>query len=178
MMLLKKAGKKLPKEGVNVNPGEKLDAEVDASYARARRHDPLQVMAYQGDDQDVIGGYFALTKMGLPAWQKLRRANGDRVPDRVLMEICAPFQKAGAHDLALTGVAILAARRGRYNPDDHPFIEASLKKLAPGDEAEAILKKLAGKELAVRQLVAPEATAPKKAAEFEVKQVVLYIRPQ
>src|SRR5262249_33718129 len=138
MLLLKKVGKPLPKEGVNVNPGEKLDAEVDASYVRARRHDPLQVMAFQGDDPDVIDGYKALTKMGLPAWQQLRKAKEGLAADRVLMEIALPFQRAGAHDLALTGAAVLAARRGRYAPDDQPFISTSLKKLAPGDETESI----------------------------------------
>ncbi len=175
---LKKAGKKLPKDGVQVNRGEKLAAEVEESYARARRHDPLQAMAYQGDDREVIGGFMALAQMGLPAWRKLRNARDEAVPDKVVMEIGVAFQKAGAHDLALTACAVVAARRGRYQADDHPFISTSLKKLAPGEATEETLKKLAGESIAVRQIIAPEAAKPKKAADFEVKQVVLYVRAQ
>jgi tetratricopeptide (TPR) repeat protein len=178
---LKKAGKKPPKDGVIINGEGSLGKEVTAAYEQARKHDPLLLHGYQGDDRRVIAGALALMKTGLPAWRKIADAEDKRVPNRVLIDLASALQEAGVHDLALAAKAVLAARNNRYLPEDHAFLAASLKKLAPGEVTEATLKKLAGEKMVVRPLMAPEqekAENPKKQGDFEVKQVVQYVRPQ
>jgi hypothetical protein len=140
---------------VAVNTGRKNPPEVAAAFAAARRHDPLQVAAYQGSDPDVIRGFLALGKKGKPAWNRLAQTAEPVVEDRWIHQAADAFQEAGIHDLALVLRQVLVARRGSYRPEDHPFIAASLRKLAPGRETEAVLKRLAGGRLAVRQLVEP-----------------------
>src|SRR5579883_2552972 len=57
------AGEKVPPPGtVLVNSGRKPSAAVAAAFARARRHDPLQRYAYQGDDPEVLRGLQALVR--------------------------------------------------------------------------------------------------------------------
>ncbi len=170
------AGEKPPPlNTVRVNGARKLSKEVAAAYARARRHDPFQVNAYQGDDPQVIRGLLALVKKGLPAWEKLVKARGERVPDAVLQDLAAACQEADIHELALAVRQVLAARRGRYAPADHPFIAASLRKLAPGPQTEEVLKQLAGGTLRVRQLIAPEAAPVGEPKAVELSQLRLYV---
>jgi hypothetical protein len=170
------AGEKPPPPGsVLVNGGRKLSHEVAAAYGRARRHDPLQVNAYQGDDPQVIRGLLALVKKGMPAWEKLVKARGERVPDSVLQDLAAAFQEADIHELALAVRQVLAARRGRYAPADHPFITTSLRKVAPGQPTEEVLKQLGGGELKVRQLIAPEAAPAGEPKAVELSQLRLYV---
>jgi tetratricopeptide (TPR) repeat protein len=154
---LKTGGKATPPDTavVAANTGRKNPPEVVAAFAAARRHDPLQIAAYQGSDPDVIRGFMALGKQGKPAWDRLAQTREPVVEDQWIHQAAAAFQEAGIHDLALVLRQVLVARRGSYRPEDHPFIAASLRKLAPGKETEAVLKRLAGGRLAVRQLVAP-----------------------
>src|SRR5262249_35926262 len=147
---LKKAGKKPPAPGsVQVNEGSKFDPEVKAAYARARRHDPFQINAYQGDERAVIDGFLALGRRGLPACGRLARDWSKPAPDEVLTSLAGACQEAGVHELALVARQVLIARHGRYLPEDHPFISAGLKALAPGKATEQTLADLAGGKLAV-----------------------------
>jgi tetratricopeptide (TPR) repeat protein len=152
------AGEKPPREEITVNSGRKAAPEVTAAYARARQHDPFQIKAYQGDDQEVIRGFLALAKKGMPAWEKV--AKGGAVADDVLDDLSAACQEANNHELALAARQILVARRNSYAPTDHPFITASLRKLVPGKQTEEVLKRLAGGQLELRQLVAPTKESP------------------
>jgi hypothetical protein len=155
------AGGKPPPAGtLVVNKGPKPSAAVKEAYAKARRHDPFQLKAYQGDDQEVIRGFLALAKQGLPAWQKVVRKGGGPVDNDVLEQLAAACQEAGNHELALVTRQVMVARRKRYAPADHPFITASLRKLVPGKQTEKVLQRLAAGRLELRQLVTPEDPKP------------------
>jgi hypothetical protein len=168
------AGEKPPAtDDVIVNGGPKNSKEVTAAFARARQHDPLQFRAYQGDDEALIRGLLALVKSGVPAWEKLVKNRQKQVDDEILQQLAAAFQEANIHELALAVRQILAARRGRYVPDDHPFIAASIRKLAPGAQTEMVLKRLAGEDLQVRQLVVPDPVAESKVVQLN--QLRLYV---
>lgn len=182
------AGEKLPPpNGVVINSKRKPSAEEAAAFGKARWHDPFQFKAYQGDDKEVIRGLQSLLKRGLPAWQKIANDPNKMVDDQSLERLAAACQDANIHDLALSVRQIVAARRGRYAPDDHPFFTKSLVKLAPGPQTEAILERLAGDSLVARQLVKPEPTmrvaepasgkAKVKAGPFRFDSLVLYQSP-
>jgi hypothetical protein len=111
----------------------------------------------------------------MPAWEKLVKKQGQLVEDDVLQQLATACQEAEIHELALAIRQILVARRGRYAPEDHPFIATSLRKLAPGTQTEAVIKRLAGGTLKVRQLVAPEAPAVDETKGIELKQLRLYV---
>jgi hypothetical protein len=64
-------------------------------------------------------------------------------------------QRIGSHDLALAACQVLVARRGRYHPNDHPFISKSLRELAPGPVTERVLERLAGEQVTALRLIAP-----------------------
>jgi hypothetical protein len=153
----KESGEKvLGKGSVIVNSGPKSSPEVAAAFANARKHDPFQLKAYQGDDPEVIAGFMALGEKGMPAWEQITKAQQSQVGDDVLEKLADALQEANQHELALATREILVARRNRYSPADHPFITKSLQKLAPGKPTEATLERLAGGKLAFRQLIAPE----------------------
>jgi tetratricopeptide (TPR) repeat protein len=141
---------------IQINSGLPQSPEVQAEYALARRHDPFQFRAWQGTDQNVIQGLVVLLEKGMPAWEKLMETRPRPVSDETLEQLAAALQESGTHDLALVTRQVLIARRGRYDRPDHPFMAASLKKLAPGDEIDALLDRLWSGPLKARQLVVPE----------------------
>ncbi len=166
------AGEKPPAPGtVIVNGKQELPAKTKAAYAKARHHEPLQYTAYQGDDKAVIDGIRALVARGLPVWQKLAKEPEKRVDDKTLQEFAEACQEAGIHELGLATRQVMVARRGRYAPSDHPYFTASLGKLAPGEQTDALLKRLATGVLNLRQLVVPE----KEKRDFELNQLRLYV---
>jgi hypothetical protein len=139
-----------------VNAGPKTSKPVAAAFAQARRHDPFQWRAYQGEDKDAIEGLMILLKKGMPNWEKLANARGKLVDDDVIQELSEGAQGAHVDELSLALRQIVVARRGRFAREDHPFIAASLRRLAPGETTEAVLARLAGKDVSLRQLIAPE----------------------
>ncbi len=152
------AGKQpLEPDRIFINPVEENSKDVDAAFAKSRLHDPFQIRAYQGKDKDVINGFLALSKKGLPAWQKLVKNRKAAMDDEVLREFASACQDAGIHELALSIRQVLVAhRRGRYASEDHPFIMRSLKQLAPGKATEATLERLKSDKLELQQLVSPQ----------------------
>jgi tetratricopeptide (TPR) repeat protein len=165
-------GEKPPAPGTVIVNGKKdLPAKTQAAYAKARQHDPLQYMAYQGDERAVLDGLMALVKKGLPVWQKLAKDSETKIDDKALQDFAEACQEAGIYELGLVARQILVTRRGRYAPSDHLYFTTSLRKLAPGEQTEALLKRLATGVLNVRQLVVPE----KEAKDFEHKQIRLYV---
>jgi tetratricopeptide (TPR) repeat protein len=175
------AGEKVPKaNAVIVNRGTKPALAVAAAFTKARRHDPFQLHAYQGADKEVLRALQVLLKKAMPAWQKLLKARDkQQVEDEVLQQFAAGCQEGGVHELALVARQVLVARRGSgYAPADHPFITTSLRKLAPGPKIEAVLERLAGGKLTLRQLVVPErsaADAADKAKVVALHQLRLYV---
>jgi tetratricopeptide (TPR) repeat protein len=165
-------GKKPPAPGaVIINKQIEQPAKTRAAYAKARHHNPLQYMAYQGDEQAVIDSLRVLLAKGLPVWQKLAKDPETKIDDKSLQIFAEACQAAGIHELGLAARQVMVARRGRYAPADHPYLTTSLRKLAPGEQTDALLKRLASGVLNVRQLVAPE----KEKRDFEIKQLRLYV---
>jgi tetratricopeptide (TPR) repeat protein len=134
-------------------------AEAAAAFAKARRHDPFQWHAYQGDDKEVVNSLRPFLDKGMRNWEKITKAHPKLVEDPVIAGLSEGLQVGQCHDLALVTRQIVVARRGGYAPEDHPFLTTSLRKLAPGDDTEEVLKRLGGFALKFRQLIAPEATA-------------------
>jgi tetratricopeptide (TPR) repeat protein len=166
------AGEKPPTPGnVIVNGKRELPVKTLAAYAKARQHDPLQFMAYQGGDPAVIDGFRALAGRGLPVWQKLVKSPESQIDDAALKDLAEACQDAGIHELGLVVRQVMVARRGRYSPPDHPYFTTGLRKLAPGGQTDALLERLATGVLKVRQVVVPE---PEK-REFELNQLRLYV---
>jgi tetratricopeptide (TPR) repeat protein len=166
------AGEKPPPPGtLIVNAKRSPPAKVLAAYAKARHHDPLLFNAYQGDDKAVVEGLQVLVKKGLPVWRKLSKEPETKADDKDLHDFAEACQEAGIHELGLAARQVLVARRGRYAPADHPYFTTSLQKLAPGEQTEALLKRLATGTLKVRQLIAPEKTRK----DFALTQLRLYV---
>ena len=133
------AGEKPPVQGAVIVNGKKdLPAKTRAAYAKARQHDPLQYMAYQGDERAVIDGFMALAAKGMPVWQKLAKDVEKKIDVKALQEFAEGCQEAGIHELGLAVRQIMVARRGRYAPSDHPYFTTSLQKLAPGEQTDAL----------------------------------------
>jgi len=119
----------------------------------------------------VIDGIRALVARGLPVWQKLAKEPEKRVDDKALQDFAEACQEAGIYELGLATRQVMVARRGRYAPSDHPYFTTSLGKLAPGEQTDALLKRLATGVLNLRQLVVPE----KDKKDFELNQLRLYV---
>lgn len=151
------AGKKKLPPGKIIVDAPQNPPEIDAAFAKARKFDPFQFMAYQGTDQEVIRGLLALSKKGLPAWQNVKTHLHQQVDDQVLEDLAEACQIANSHDLALVTRQILVARHKRYSPPDHPFFTTSLRKLAPGQQVEDILQRLATGTIKAKQIVILEA---------------------
>ncbi len=146
-------GEKIELGTVSVNRNPRWSEKPAPHFAEARRHDPFRWRAYQGTDQRVIAAFLTLTERVLPAWEKILQG---RVSDDVLAEFASGCQAAGLDELALVARQVLVARRGRFDPSDHPFIAKSLRRLAPGEVTEVTLERLASERLPFRQLIKPE----------------------
>lgn len=144
------------KTGVTVNEGPLTSKEVAAAFARARKHDPFQWKAYQGDDRETIDGLMVLLKKGMPNWDKLLKTQPQLVKDQVLFDLAEGLQGARQDELALVARQIVVARRGQFAPEDHPFIALSLRRMAPGEAVDLALERLAGGKIAFRQIIAAE----------------------
>jgi tetratricopeptide (TPR) repeat protein len=130
---------------LRVNVESHDSPKVIGAFAEARRHDPLQIMAYQGSDQEVIKGFKALGKQVMPAWKALREPGITKEAEyKALQDLSEGLSEAGVHDLAIFARQLMASRRNSYDPTDYPIFVAGLRKLAPGAEIEQVLARLAG----------------------------------
>lgn len=154
------AGETPPANPLTMNEGKKLSPRVAASFARARRHDPWQLAAYQGDDRAVVQGLVALAQKGSPAWKEVAQLPTRIVDDAVLTDLAAALQEAGVDDLALATKQVLAARRGKYDASDLDFIAASLNRLAPGKHVETIVGRLNNGQQPLRKLAGKRGQRP------------------
>jgi hypothetical protein len=122
----------------------------------ARQHDPFVWKAYQGEDPDVIESLQAMMRQEMPNWEKLTKALPNRLQDEPLLQLGEGCQGSRNDELALVLRSVSIARRGRYAPDDHPFMAKSLRGLAPGKISEGIIDKLGGPAFAARQIISVE----------------------
>lgn len=153
-----KAGIKPPTgDKISVNDKTlKFSPAVAAAFGRARQHDPFQWKAYQGEDPVVIESFQAMMQQGMPNWEKLNKARPNRLEDEPLLRLGEGCQGSRNDELALVLRSVSIARRGRYAPEDHPFMAKSLRRLAPGKNSEGIIDKLAGPALKARQIISVE----------------------
>ena len=151
-------GEPLGKPGTVKTQGKSHDSpEVTAALAKSRRHDPLQFMAYQGSDPEVIKGFIALTKQVAPAWKALHEEEITRDAEyHALKDLSEGLRDAGVYDLAIFARQLMVARRNSYDPDDYPIIAAGLRRLAPGKKIEDILTRLEGQSMTFRPLTKQE----------------------
>lgn len=125
--------------------------QVVKAFAQSREIQPFQFHAWQGKKTDIPGMVEMLTEMpGLwePSLQNIKHV----MKAEDLLKMSEILQLAEVDDLALVARQIYIVRRGRYMPEDHPFISKSLRRLAPGPQAEATLAKLAGAGLKLTQI--------------------------
>jgi len=134
----------------------KFSPAVAAAFGRARQHDPFQWKAYQGEDPVVIESLQAMVRQGMPNWEKLTKARPNRLEDEPLLQLGEGCQGSRNDELALVLRSVSIARRGRYAPEDHPFMAKSLRRLAPGKISEGIIDKLGGPAFAARQIITVE----------------------
>ena len=131
---------------------------IDAPhFARARKHDPMQVIAYQGTfTRETLKQMTALRAKAHPAYQALIRTRlSQPLPEDLPLKLSTGCQEAGLHELTLLARQLVVAQRGRFDPSDHPVITKSLQALAPGETTEATLKRLAGANLVLLQFTKP-----------------------
>lgn len=130
--------------------GEATDA-VRQAFAQSREFQPFQFHAWQGKKADIPGMVEMLAEMsGL--WEPSLKDIKHVMKPEDLMKMSEILQLAEVDDLALVVRQICIVRRGRYMPEDHPFISKSLRRLAPGVQAEATIAKLAGAGMMTTQI--------------------------
>jgi tetratricopeptide (TPR) repeat protein len=116
---------------------------VQSLYARCREVDPFQWNAWQGKTQE-LPGLVEMQALAKPLWEKCQGDLNYQLTEEELEELARALQLAKVDDLALVARQILIHHRGRYVPEDHPFITKSLRRLVSGDRTEATLAKLSG----------------------------------
>lgn len=134
--------------------------EVVEAFAQSREFQPFQFHAWQGKKADIPGMVEMLTEMS-ELWEPSLKNIKYVMKAEDLLKMSEILQLAEVDDLALVTRQICIVRRGRYMPEDHPFISKSLRRLAPGVQAEATLAKLAGAGMTTTQIY--QAPVPGKA---------------
>jgi tetratricopeptide (TPR) repeat protein len=119
-------------------------AAAQANFDHAKRADPFRVEAYQGSFRgDEMRQFVALRTQARPAWDKLVQSSPNQDSVEQLVGLSSHLQNAGLHELGLlVRQLVVAHREASYNEDDLEFIKASLEALMPGEDFEAILKRL------------------------------------
>jgi hypothetical protein len=133
-----------------------MTATIEDHLARARRHDPMLVQAYQGPSRAMLDHMLAL-RMAQPCWGQLDTGEHKFVADTLLLQFSEACAKADVHDLALAARQIVISRRGFVDLSDLGFIEGSLDALVPGPLAPEVSKALNRKYIVTRILVPTEA---------------------
>ncbi len=150
--------------------GKKTEGIADPHFALARRHDPFQLNAYQGRFKgDQMKQMIALRRDAHPAWLKMNQTKlADPLPRDLPEQLAKGLLAAGLDEYALLARQLVVARRGRFDPVDHPEITKSLNRLAPGEVTDRTLKRLAGPTLDLLQLTRPEPKGDNKARSSDL----------
>ena len=114
---------------------------VKQAFAQARRIQPFQWHAWQGTVKE-LPGMLSIHKVVHPIWEKSLADIRYVMTVAELESMSEALQEAEIDDLALVARQILIVRKGRYMPEDHPFISKSLRRLVPGKQAETTIGKL------------------------------------
>jgi tetratricopeptide (TPR) repeat protein len=157
---LVKAGKPVPKNGTLTLNDKTLEdlperETIEACYAQARLHDPMQVVAYQGRNENWKP-LQALLGKAMPVWQRMRADVSTSIDDEDLAQLTDGFHEAGLHEYALAARDVMVARRRKFAPEDHPILSEHLRALAANAAIEHTIGMLAGEAMHAAVLVAPE----------------------
>ena len=129
-------------------------AEARAAYARARRHDPLLIRAYQGDETASGDVLVVLGKTVRPLWEIIARDTQAQARDEVLRRLAAALHEAGIPELALAAGQVLVGREGGYDEDDRKAVAGELRALAPA-AVDPVLRRLARPRPELARIVLP-----------------------
>lgn len=127
-------------------------AEVAKAFEDSRRMQPFQSHAWQGETAKIPGMLRMMTEMP-SLWEPSLKDITYVMKPEDLERMSEILQEAEVDDLALVTRQIFIFRRGRYAPEDHPFISKSLRRLVPGEQAEITIEKLAGSGLSLAQIL-------------------------
>lgn len=131
---------------------DKLSSDrTKKAFAQARDLQPFQVRAWQGTRAEIPGMMEMLTESS-EIWEPSLKDVSYVMPPEKLLRLSEILQLAEVDDLALIVRQVYVVRRGRYMPEDHPFIAKSLRRLVPGPQAETTLTKLSGPGLKLTQM--------------------------
>lgn len=125
--------------------------QVLTAFARSREIQPFQFHAWQGKKANIPGMVEMLTEMP-ELWEPSLKNIKYVMKSEDLLKMSEILQLAEVDDLALVARQIYIVRRGRYSPEDHPFISKSLRRLVPGIQAETTIDKLSGAGLTTTQI--------------------------
>ena len=137
---------------------DQFDAVVVKSFAQARRYQPMLMAGWQGSKK-LVPGMEAMHTAVIPYWENSLKSLDYQMKDADLEAFAKALQEAEVDDLALVSRQVLIHRRGRYLPADQPFIATSLRRMVPGPETEATLKRLSAEPLMMTRLSIPGAAA-------------------
>ncbi|MEA3213672.1 MAG: hypothetical protein QOE70_6729 [Chthoniobacter sp.] len=165
MKAIADAGKPASKTGNPAAPEPAGDPpETQQAFAEARRHDPFQIMAYQGDDPGVLAGLMALVRAGLPVWESIRKHPDEPAKRENLHSLATACREAAIDDFALVLRQLQVSRNKNYSTEDHAFIAECLRRLAPAAAVSTLARLTAEPRLPMRQIALPPATEPPELA--------------
>jgi hypothetical protein len=144
--------------------------ETTKCFALARRHDPLQLLAYQGDDPALLNALMTMVRTGLPAWEAMRKHPEQPVKLDALRSFREACHTAGIEDFALVLHQLVVATHKQYYPADRDVIVAGLQRLAPAALTPALLDRVSGTiRPAMRQIAVPVLAETFEIAEGKVE---------
>ena len=130
--------------------------QTTESFAQARRHDPFNLIAYQGDDPAMLTALMALVRSGLPVWEAMRKHPDQLVKHDQLRAFSEACREAVIDDFALVLRQLAVLGQKRYTPDDQQFISVCLRRLAPAAFTGGVLARIGGEtRMPARQIVVP-----------------------
>ncbi|MGB8167795.1 MAG: hypothetical protein WCF18_09920 [Chthoniobacteraceae bacterium] len=139
--------------------------ETADSFARARRHDPLHLLAYQGDNPAMLAGLMALVRSGATVWETMRKRPEQAIRTGHLRDFSEACRSAAIDDFALVLRQLVVASNRRYSTEDRDFISDSLARLAPAALTPPLLARIGGEtKLPARQIVVPIVVEPPELA--------------
>jgi tetratricopeptide (TPR) repeat protein len=156
---------------VRESTGEEPEAPHDPpetmqSFARARRHDPLHLLAYQGEDPAMLDGLMALVRSGTAVWEAMRKRPEQPIKIAQLRDFSEACRAASIDDFALALRQLVVASNRHYSTADRDLITESLGRLAPAALTPPLLARIGGEtKLPARQIVVPLVVPPPEIAQ-------------
>ncbi len=135
--------------------------ETTEAFASARKHDPFNLLAYQGDDPAMLTALMTLVRSGLPAWETIRKHPEQPLKHDHLRAFSEACRDAGIDDFALVLRQLVVAAGKRYQPQDQQFISECLRRLAPAAFTGGVLARIGGEtRMPTRQIIIPMVVEP------------------